>query len=246
MRNVTDYITSPKEKKVKFDLTKEYTVILFTESHGYRMKNYGAVQLTKLNGSFLIDHQIKALKSRFKRIKIVLSCGFESSKIWKHLKEKYKDLDIRLVENQLYRTTNSCESIRLALMNSDSKNIFICSSANFFEKKHLDQLSFSDTSIFCQSLSSNKSDIKVYKRNNTCAKLDFGVGDLCWTEMLYLDGEKSVDDFYSIIDCEEYKSKFLFEAINKFASKRKINIYENKLKEIIKLDSAIKLKEISK
>ena len=64
--------------------------------------------------------------------------------------------------------------------------------------------------------------------------------------MLYLDGEKSVNDFYTIIDCEEYKNKFLFEAINKLAQKRKIAIYENKDKEIIKLDSAIKLKEINK
>jgi len=244
MRNVTEFITSPKEAKAKFDFTKEYTVVLFTESHGYRMKNYGAVQLTKFNGAFLIDHQIKALKSRFKNLKIVLSCGFESSRIWKHLKEKYSKLDIQLIENQLYRTTNSCESIRLALMNTDSKNVFICSSSIFFEKKHLDQLSFSDTSIFCQNIPNNKTDVKVYKNSNSCSKLDFGVGDLCWTEMLYLDGEKSVNDFYSIIDCEEYKSKFLFEAINKFASRSRVSVYENKHKEIIKLDSAMKLKEL--
>lgn len=244
MRNVTEFITSPKEAKAKFDFTKEYTVLLFTESHGYRMKNYGAVQLTKFNGAFLIDHQIKALKSRFKNLKIVLSCGFESSRIWKHLKEKHSKLDIQLIENQLYRTTNSCESIRLALMNTDSKNVFICSSSIFFEKKHLDQLSFRNTSIFCQNTPNNKTDVKVYKNSNICSKLDFGVGDLCWTEMLYLDGEKSVNDFYSIIDCEEYKSKFLFEAINKFASRSRVNVYENKHKEIIKLDSAMKLKEL--
>jgi len=245
MRNVTEFITSPKKVKIKSDFTKEYTALLFTESHGYRMKNYGAVQLTKFSDGLLIDHQIKALKSKFKNLKIILSCGFESSKIWKHLKEKHNKLDIQLVENQLYRTTNSCESIRLALMNTDCKNVFICSSSMFFEKKHLDQLSFSDTSIFCQNLPNNKADIKVYKNNNSCDKLDFGVGDLCWTEMLYLDGEKNVNDFYSIIDCEEYKSKFLFEAINKFTSKSRVNVYENKYKQIIKLDSAIKLKELS-
>ena len=43
---------------------------------------------------------------------------------------------------------------------------------------------------------------------------------------------------------EEYKSKFLFEAINKLALRCRINIYENKHKEIIKLDSAVKLKEL--
>jgi len=244
MRNVTEFITSPKEVKVKFDFTKEYTVLLFTESHGYRMKNYGAVQLTKFNGAYLIDHQIKALKSRFKNLKIVLSCGFESSKIWKHLKENYSKLDVQLIENQLYRTTNSCESIRLGLMNTSSKNLLVCSSSIFFEKKHLDQLSFSDTSVFCQKITNNKTDVKVYKNNYGCDKLDFGVGDLCWTEMLYLDGEKSVNDFYSIIDSEEYKNKFLFEAINKLTSKTRIKVYENKYKKIVKLDSAMKLKEL--
>ena len=88
-------------------------------------------------------------------------------------------------------------------------------------------------------------DLKVYRGNDNYTKLDFGVGELSWAEMLYLHGEKSVDDLYNIIDCEEYKSKFLFEAINKLATKHNIGVYENKHKEIIKLDSAIKLKELS-
>jgi len=245
MRNVTEFITSPKDGKIKFDLNKHYSIILFTESHGYRMKNHGAVQLTKINGTCLIDHQIKAIKSRFKNFNILLSCGFESSRIWRHLKSKYDKLDIRLIENPLFRTTNSCESIRLALMNTSAKNVFICSSSNIFEKRHLDQLSFSDTSIFCQRSENNKMDLKVYRGNDNYTKLDFGVGDLSWVEMLYLDGEKSVSDLYNIIDCEEYKSKFLFEAINKLAAKHDVNVYENKYKEIVKLDSALKLKEVT-
>jgi|TARA_B100000085_G_C18392917_1_gene451225 CTP:phosphocholine cytidylyltransferase-like protein len=245
MRNVTDFITSPRDSKVKFDLAKHYSIILFTESHGYRMKNHGAVQLTKINGTCLIDHQIKAIKSRFKNFNIILSCGFESSRIWRHIKNKYRKLDITLIENPLYRTTNSCESVRLALMNTNAKNILICSSSNIFEKKHLDQLSFSSTSIFCQRSQNNKMDLKVYKGNNNHTKLDFGVGDLSWTEMLYLEGEKAVNDLYNIIDCEEYKSKFLFEAINKLSARHSVRVYENKHKEIIKLDSALKLKEIN-
>lgn len=244
MRNVTDFITSPKSGKFKPESNKHYNIILFSESHGYRMKNHGAVQLTKLKGTCLIDHQIKAIKGRFKNFSILLSCGFESSRIWKHVKRSYGHIDVRLIENPLYRTTNSCESIRLALMNTNAKNVFICSSSNIFEKHHLDQLSFSDTSIFCQKAKNNKTDLKVYKGNNNHTKLDFGVGDLSWTEMLYLDEEKSVNDLYNIIDCEEYKNKFLFEAINKLATKHNINVYENRHKEIIKLDSAIKLKEL--
>ena len=75
MRNVTDFITSPKDGKIKFDLNKEYTVLLFTESHGYRMKNYGAVQLTKFNGSFLIDHQIKPSNQDLKNLKLFCAAG---------------------------------------------------------------------------------------------------------------------------------------------------------------------------
>lgn len=245
MRNVTDFITSPRDGKLKNDNDKHYTIIMFSESHGYRMKNHGAVQLTKVNGTCLIDHQIKALKSRFKNFSILLSCGFESSRIWRHLKSKHSNIDIRLIENPLYRTTNSCESIRLAMMSNNIKNLLIFSSSNIFEKKHLDQLSFSDTFILSQKAPNNKTDLRVYKSNDNNIKIDFGIGDLCWTEFLYLDGEKNVNDFYSIIDCEEYKSKFLFEAINKLAVKYNIGVYENRHKEIIKLDSALKLKEIS-
>jgi hypothetical protein len=243
MRNTKDFITSPRENH-NLPSDKSYTIILFSESHGYRMKNYGAVQLTRINGVHLIDSQIKAIKSRFKNFSIVLSCGFESSRIWKHVKSKYSNLDISLIENPLYKTTNSCESVRLAMMNTKSSNVLICASSNIFEKKHLDQINFDKTSILCQKTKDNKSDLKVYKGTDGYVKIDFGVGDLSWSEMIYLNGEKSANDFYSIIDNEDYKNKFVFEAINKLAIRYNIEICENKNSEIIKLDSAVKLKEI--
>jgi len=243
MRNIKEYITSPKENSV-ISSDKNYTIILFSESHGYRMKNYGAVQLTRINGVHLIDSQIKAIKSRFKNFKIILSCGFESSRIWKHIKSKYKNLDISLIENPLYKTTNSCESVRLAMMSTRSSNLLICASSNIFDKKHLDQIDFDKTSILCQSSKDNKSDLKVYRGADGSTKIDFGVGDLSWSEIVYLNGDRSINDLYSIIDNEDYKNKFVFEAINKLALKHDIKICKNENSEIIKLDSAVKLKEI--
>lgn len=242
MRNTRDFITSPRDSGAPSN--KMYTIILFSESHGYRMKNHGAVQLTKINGKHLIDLQINAIRSKFNNFNIILSCGFESGRIWKYIRSKYTNLDISLIENPLYKTTNSCESVRLAMMNTRCSNVLICASSNVIENKHLCQINLEKTSILCQDSKNNKSDLKVYNTLDGRVKIDFGVGDLSWSEIIYLDGEKNTNEFFSIIDNEEYKNKFVFEAINKFAFKNNIHISENKKSEIIKLDSAVKLKEI--
>ena len=245
MRNQREFITSAKSSGERFTCDKEFTIILFPESHGYRIKNYGAVQFTKINGVSLLDRQIKSLKDTFLNFNLILCCGFETSKIWKHVKKNYSSLDVKIVENPLYRTTNSCESIRLALMQTNLKNVLISSCYNLFEKKHLDQLSYNNNSTLFQKIKNNKTDLKVYKDEKNYVKIDFGIGDLSWVEILYLHGEKSVNEFYSIVDSEDYKNKFLFEAINKFCSKTTMNIVENKYKTIIKIDSTSKLKEIN-
>lgn len=246
MRNKNDYIVSPKENNNSINSDKKYTIILFSESYGYRMKNHGAVQLTKINGRPLIDHQINAIRSTFSNFKILLSCGFESNRIWRHIKSKFSKLDISLIENPLFKTTNSCESIRLALMSTGCENVLLCSSSNIFEKKHLDQLNYVKNSTIYQNVENNKSDLKIFKERVYCSKIDFGVGDQSWIEMVYLSGKKNVEDLFSIIDSEDYKNKFLFEALNKFTIKNSIEAHENKHKEIIKLDSALKLKDLKK
>tara|TARA_R110002051_G_C8704855_1_gene494914 strand:+ start:98 stop:838 length:741 start_codon:yes stop_codon:yes gene_type:complete len=246
MRNANDYIVSPKNNNNIINSDKNYTIILFSESYGYRMKNHGAVQLTKINDRPLIDHQINAIKSTFSNFKILISCGFESNRIWKHIKSKFNRLDITLIENPLFKTTNSCESVRLALMSTGCDNVLLCSSSNVFEKKHLDQLNYSKSSTFYQKIEDNKCDLKLYKDRIYCSKIDFGVGDLSWVEMVYLKGQKSIEDLFAIIDSEDYKNKFLFEALNKLSTKHLIETYQNKHKEIVKLDSALKLKGINK
>lgn len=245
MRNNRDFIVSPRGQGRKDDDKKFLTFILFSESHGYRMKNYGPVQLTSINGKTLIEHQIKAIDSKFKNYEIICCCGFEAKKIWKFVTTNFPDKNIRIIENQLYKTTNSCESIRLALLNSNTKNTVICSGSAFFDKRNLDQIDFSKTSVLGQNSINDKLTIKIYKKQEKCLKMDFGIGDLSWSEFFYIQNEKDMKLFTNIVNSEDFKNKFLFEAINKMAEKQNISVCENKHKEILKIDSPAKLKEMS-
>ena len=76
-----------------------------------RMKSYGSISLTTVNGNPLIIEQINQIRQVFKKCEILVSVGFESSKIIKHIP------DVRIIENQLFDTTTDSEELRLIMNN---------------------------------------------------------------------------------------------------------------------------------
>ena len=116
-----DRTTSVKSKQVE-DLV---TFIIIADSPLHRMKSYGPVSLIQINKEKLIDYQIKSIKKSYKNYEIILCLGFESMKVEKYIRVKHKNINIRIVENQTYNQTNSCESLRIALNNTQNNKIFI-------------------------------------------------------------------------------------------------------------------------
>ena len=101
-------------------------MVLFSENHGYRMKSYGPVPLIKIDGKSLIETQINAIKSTFSNFEIILCSGFETERTVNFIKEKFNNINIRVVENQVHYNSNCCESARLCINNTMNNKILFC------------------------------------------------------------------------------------------------------------------------
>jgi hypothetical protein len=208
MKDASEFTTSAKGE---YKDSSFYTVILFSDSHGYRLKKVGPVQFAQA----------------------------------KYVREKFKRVNIRIVENQLFRNSNSCESVRMCLLNTMNHKIVFCSASCILSRENLDCIDYSKTSVLTENTCEDKFKIKVYAdENGNCRSMNFGEGGLDWSEIFYISNEKDLKLFNSMLESGDYKNKFLFEAINKMAQKTVIKTYANHHKQILKLDSTSKLKEI--
>ena len=119
-------VTSVKKSRKNLQNKDFISVVLLCDSPGYRMKSYGPIPLITINNQRLIDIQISIIESAFPNCEIILCLGFDAEKIYKYIRSKHSDKNIRIVENQLYDISNSCESLRLSLNNIyNEKNFYI-------------------------------------------------------------------------------------------------------------------------
>ena len=75
------------------------------------------------NNKRLIDIQIEAIQKIFPLYEIIVCVGFDSEKVCKYIRQKYRNINIRIVENQIFSNSNSSESTRIALNNISNDKI---------------------------------------------------------------------------------------------------------------------------
>ena len=157
MRNHNRYITTPKNKRDTSSKAVEdfITIVLFSENHGYRMKSYGPVSLIKIGGKTILETQIEAIKASFYNFEIIVCSGFETQKTVNFIKEKFPEVNIRVVENQVHFNTNCCESARLCLNNTSNDKILFCSGFNLLRPFHLKGLNLDFCSVITQENNSD-------------------------------------------------------------------------------------------
>ena len=228
MRINDKYITTPKSTKTKKDdpKTEFISVIIFAENHGYRMKSQGPVPLLKLKDKTLLEKQIDAIKSAFLNFEIILCSGFETEKTVSYIKQKFSNINIRVVENQVHFNSNCCESARLCLNNTNNNRILFFGGSVLPHWSHLQQIDFTKNSIIVQD-QDESFEITAIHNDDSLETLTIGLKKSYWAETCYLADNESISDFYSIISNPEFKNRFMFEAINKLAAKKKIHVLKN-------------------
>lgn len=222
-----------KTKKAKNLKTPEneqlITIILLCDLPGYRMKSYGPTSLVSINNKYLIDLQIDAIKKAFSKYEIIICVGFDADKINKHIRSKYKNQNIRIVENQIFHLCNSCEGIRIALNNTFNDNVLILDGNLLFSKKTLCSLDLSASCAFIEKYPSDNLEIGInVNENNEAQHFSFGAYKT-WSEILFLRGYEPIDQIRKFLHHQDSKKKFIFEAINDLLkNKHGIQCIENK------------------
>ena len=236
--------TVPKNKKIN-DLI---TVVLLCDNPGYRMKSYGPISLIDIYSKKLIDLQIHAIKERFENFEIVICLGFDCEKVCKYIKSKYRDR-IRIVENQLYNNTNSCESLRLCLNNINNDKILICDGNLLFTKNTLSHIDINKPNTLIEHTSNNTLEIGVnINQRNIAQFFSFGAKHT-WCEMLFLTGSNIIESFRKILTNPNNKTRFVFEAINELISMNyeiKTIVNKSQLNKINNIKIYHNIKEVNK
>jgi len=219
--NKNRFITSAKKpSRVENRKQDLYTFVIVSDTPGYRMKSYGPTALISFQSNRLIDLQIESIRSSFQNFEIIICCGSDPDKIYKHVKVNHNNENIRIVENQLCNNSNTCESIRLAINNTTNDKIYI------LDGKLL---------IFPDLFKTRLDHTFVYVEDNPCENLEVGVNinedstvehfsygaSKTWSEIVYLGEKSTIENFRKIISTIDFKNKFMFEALNELIKSKK-------------------------
>lgn len=226
---------SRQPEKKKYVRNRLITIVLLYDQYTRRMKAYGPSPLIPINKSKLLDYHIKYITDIFPKNEIVICTGFDADKVQKYIQEKYSKLNIRVVENQIFENTNSCESLRLCLNNIINSNILILNGNFFFYKESIQKINTSKSCILYED-HNHMLDVGINFNNDTLEHMDIGL-KAKWSEIFFINDKTMLDLLKRILTEPMFKKKFIFEAINRLLqNNHKILCVKNE-KCTIKLDN---------
>jgi hypothetical protein len=205
------------------------SVVLLCDLPGHRMKSYGPTSLVNVNDKYLIDIQIDAIKKTFANNEIIICVGFDAEKVSKHIRSKYRQSNIRIVENQIFHLCNSCEGIRLAINNTLNDKVLIVDGNLLVSKKTLCDVDLDASCVFVEKYPSDNLEIGInVNEQNKAQHFSFGAYKT-WSEILFLHGMDQIEHIRKFLNHQDSKKKFMFEAINDLLkNKYDIHCIENK------------------
>lgn len=190
--------------------------VILSAGCGKKIKSYEPRSLLKTkDGRSIIETQVSNITNAFNEVEIVAVVGCHAVKVIK----KYKQSpEVRFVENQLYASTNSSESLRLGLNNCSSQHLMFCHGDVIFNDKTL-QVAYDKSFIIVDSKERiNKEEIGVTRIKDKASILSYGL-NLKWGQIAFFTGRelKLLNSIMNKFE-ERDKKKLSFEIINEIIS----------------------------
>jgi choline kinase len=224
----TTTITQKKENTPKDGIS----VALLSAGNGSRIKSYEPRSLLKIKGSYLLEHQIKAINASLDKPEIITVVGCHANRVIKRTRGKS-----RFVENQIHEISNSSESLRLAFNNSTNLNFLFIHGDLYFNPKTLD-VSFEKSFVIVDSKNRFKdSEVGITKNKERLSILSYGLPEK-WAQIAFVTGQeyqilKNIFNKYE----DQDKKRLSFEIINRIVEMGgKFACYEPRGMKITEID----------
>lgn len=243
MRKKSQFITTPNNKRSQGG--ELVTIVLLAENYGYRMKSKGALSLVEIKGKSLLEIQIQAIKAVFTNFEVILCCGYDSKSVYEFIQKKMKNVNVRIVENQVYENSNCCETTRIALNNTLNDKILVVNGGLLISASHLKTIDTQKTCILSQvNKKMEDFEVGVVENESLVQNMSLGIKERRWLDLLFLSGRENVETFYNIVSSIDFKNRFLFEAINELIRNTQVENVDIKTSRLCKVDSIKSLKRI--
>jgi len=212
----------------------DITVIILAANIGYGMKSYGPKTLFNINDKeTLLEYQINLLQTTFFNCEIILVVGFMADRIIRKCPP-----GIRIIENQLYETTNEVEQIRLALNCTLTDNVLIIKDDIIFNQQTLQAITRDKACLIYDS--GNRiynTNIGVTIVDNYATIFAYGTKNK-WCHIIYLT-KKEVKLLKSICNKRSLEKLYFFEVLNMVLERSgKMKAIEPQEMEITKIDTS--------
>lgn len=160
--------------------------------------------MVKVNGVSIIDKQIQNLKENGVR-ELFIVTGYKGDTLEKYIINKYSDLDIKILQNDIYDKTNNMYSLNMAKDYLNGKEFIMMNSDVFFEGEIIDSLIKSDYNniIVCQPQNYNEESMKVIVNEGIVTHISKQINkcDAYGTSIdVYRFGEEASKQLFDIIN----------------------------------------------
>jgi choline kinase len=230
-RFVTNITTSNKNKTKPHNV--DITVAILSAGIGSRIKSYEPRSMLRIGDMTLLEHQISTINNCFNNPEIIGVIGYDSQKIIKRIN------NIRIIENQLYETTNASESLRLAFNNTTKGAFLFMHGDLLFNNETLQNLDYSKSFVIVDNMKKigNKEVGITISSSKKASIFSYGL-ETKWCQIAYLTG-KEIKIARNIFNrFEQHNKKMLsFEILNKMIEMgASFSCHEPKQMEIIEID----------
>jgi|TARA_R110000765_G_scaffold137541_4_gene237145 choline kinase len=205
-RNITS-ITKTEKRKSRSG--RKITVAILSAGVGSRIKSYEPRSLLKIGNKLLIEHQVNTINQCFEYPEIISVIGCHANKVVK----KTRGI-VRVVENQLYDSSNSSESLRLAVNNTLNENILFMHGDLYFNENTLD-VNYDKSFVIVDKTNQIKdSEVGVTICDDKLSILSYGLPTK-WAQIAYFTAKefKILKGIFQKYEHED-KKKLSFEIIN--------------------------------
>lgn len=233
MTRFTTNITKPKKIKAKKP-PKQISIAILAAGIGSRIKSYEPRSMLKIKGKTLMEHQINTIRECFDDPDIISVIGYDAQKVIR----KFND-EIRIIENQLYETTNASESIRLAFNSTNKSSFLFIHGDLLFNKETLLDLDYGKSFVIVDTKQrmDNKEVGLTVINNQKASIFSYGLNTK-WCQIAFFTGEE-INIAKNIFNkFEDYHKKMLsFEILNQMLNMgASFNCYEPSGMKILEID----------